>query len=125
MFKNGLIAVLLAGVMTCLLACGEGTIGSLIKQEAKNIVFPTEEDPYRDYNPHLNNLSPAEMTEFIIKSLKEENSIAYFKKKVVDIQVTVPNNAEHIEGYRDTDYSKIIYYKKQDEIRRISGIVCT
>ena len=122
MFKNGLIAVCLAGVMTCLLACGEGNIGSLIKQEAEDIVFRTEEDPDRDYNPHMGNLSPAEMTEFIIKSLKEENSVAYFEKKVVDIQVTIPNSSEHIEGYRNTDYSKIIYYKKQDEIRRISGI---
>ena len=45
MFKNGLIAVCLAGVMACLLACGEGDLGALIKQEAGNIVFPTAEDP--------------------------------------------------------------------------------
>ena len=70
----------------------------------------------------MGNLSPAEMTDFIIQSLKEENSIAYFEKKVVDIQVTIPNSSEHIEGYRNTDYSKIIYYKKQDKIRRISAI---
>ena len=123
MFKNRLVAIGLAALMACLLACGEGNIGSLIQQEAENIVFPTEEDPNRDYNPHMNNLSPAEMTDFIIKSLKEENSIPYFKKKVVDIQVTIPNSPEQIEGYRNTDYSKIIYYKKQDEIRKISGII--
>ena len=123
MFKNRLVAIGLAALMACLLACGENNIGSLIQQEAENIVFPTEEDPNRDYNPHMNNLSPAEMPDFIIKSLKEENSIGYFKKKVVDIQVTIPNSSEQIEGYRNTDYSKIIYYKKQDEIRRISGLV--
>ena len=123
MFKNRLVAICLAALMACLLACGEGNIGSLIQQEAENIVFPTEEDPNRDYNPHMNNLSPAEMTDFIIKSLKEENSIAYFKKKVVDIQVTIPNSSEQIEGYRNTDYSKIIYHRKQDEIRRISGLI--
>lgn len=123
MFKNRLVAIYLAALMACLLACGEGNIGSLIQQEAENIVFPTEEDPNRDYNPHMNNLSPAEMTDFIIKSLKEENSVAYFKKKVVDIQVTIPNSSEQIEGYRNTDYSKIIYHRKQDEIRRILGVI--
>ena len=94
-----------------LVGCGSETPFDVITQEAFDMVLRQEVDPTETYNQNLSSfegMSPVQMTETITNSTGEYYNFTFFIKKIVDIEVEIPD--QHKLSYTNTDYTKLIHY---------------